>query len=72
MPTRYEITDENRAELLIFSDLITQKNRMYTAEDLHKIYDLHNKILHSTKRPNGCASCLRSTLRELQGVLKQL
>jgi hypothetical protein len=72
MPTKYEITPEQRTELLIFSDLLTAKNRMYSTEDVHKIYDLHNNILKSNKRPNGCPSCLRSTIRDLQGVLKQL
>jgi hypothetical protein len=72
MPTKTEITEEQRNELLIFSDLITAKNRMYTAEDVSKIYDLHNSIFKSTKRPNGCPSCLRATLRELHGVIKAL
>jgi hypothetical protein len=72
MPTKYEITEEQKNELLIFSDLLTQKNRMYTNEDIYKIYDLHNNILKSNKRPNGCPSCLRSTIRDLQGILKQL
>jgi hypothetical protein len=66
------ITPELRDELLIFSDLITQHNRMYTAEDISKIYSLHNRILGSNKRPNGCPSCLRSTVRELSKVIKTL
>ena len=66
------LTPELRDELLIFSDLITAKNRMYTAEDVQQIYSLHNRILGSNKRPNGCPSCLRSTIRELAKVIKTL
>ena len=72
MQNKIEISEELKQELLIFSDLITASSRLYSAEDIAKVYSLHNRILGSNKKPNGCPSCLRSTLRDLIKVLNTL
>jgi hypothetical protein len=66
------ITQIERDELMLYSDLIMGSNRAYTNLQTHSLYDLYNRIYGENKRPNGCGACLRSTLSHLRKALMSI
>lgn len=37
-----------------------------TKEDTQMIYEIYNRIYGTQKKPNGCGSCMRNTLKQIR------
>jgi hypothetical protein len=65
----FNIDDQVKRDLLELKPLIQHQNRAYSSVEQDKLYALFNKIYSQKKTPNGCGSCLRSTLTSLKKAL---
>lgn len=65
----FNIDDQVKRDLLELKPLIQHQNRGYSSVEQDKLYALFNKIYNQKKQPNGCGSCLRSTLTSLKKAL---
>jgi hypothetical protein len=65
----FNIDDQVKRDLLELKPLIQHQNRAYSSVEQDKLYALFNKIYNQKKTPNGCGSCLRSTLTSLKKAL---
>ena len=66
---QFNIDDQAKQALLELKPLIQHQNRAYSSIEQDKIYALFNRIYNQKKSPNGCGSCLRSTLTSLKKAL---
>ena len=55
------MTQEDRQWLTEHKNILYVSTKM-TSEELHKLYEIHNRLTGQLKRPNGCGSCLRGTI----------
>lgn len=63
------IDDQAKRDLLELKPLIIHQTRAYSSVEQDKLYALFNRIYSQKKQPNGCGSCLRSTLTSLKKAL---
>ena len=50
--------DEHRNYLYVSSRM--------SSEETHMLYSIYNRITGQNKKPNGCGSCLRSTINMIK------
>lgn len=56
------ITPEDKAWLDDHKTYMYQSVRM-SSENARMIYDIYNRLTGESKKPNGCGSCMRNTVR---------
>ena len=66
---QFNIDDQAKQDLLELKPLIQHQTRAYSSIEQDKLYALFNRIFGQNKTPNGCSSCLRSTLTSLKKAL---
>jgi hypothetical protein len=66
----FTINPAEREDLLQNKDLISANSHQYNSVEQYALYNLYNRIYGTHKAPNGCSSCLRSTLQGLKKALQ--
>jgi hypothetical protein len=66
----FNITETERTDLITNAGIIKSSARAYTALEQYTLYNLYNRIYGTNKAPNGCGSCLRSTISGLKKALQ--
>lgn len=67
---RFNIDDELKLHLMDAKDIILAKGYEYSTLEQHAIYGLYNRVYGTQKEPNGCPSCLSSTLAGLRRAIR--